>query len=370
MAEIDIAKLPIIPSNEFTGNDLFVVINDGKSQLLSRSTLEAWINTVSQGEQGDQGVAGRDGRDGRDGTNGISATHRWSGTTLSITSASGTSSADLKGSIGLPGTDGTDGTNGWSPIYAVVARQDDQVLMISGWTGGTGNQPAVGQYLGSSGLVNDINQAANIRGMQGLRGETGEQGEKGETGENGRDGVDGTGINSVEYLPNGAVKINKSDDTSVQTNPPPRLTGWQSYKDTQYTQASPYILSAQVETVIPNNSGVIIGELPTTIPLLYSPTTQKVNLQDIEGLYSVKVRFKVATPTEANDIRITFSKDTTENPFVQDVVIPVSPNPRNINVNTTIYGDSALVSNGMSIRLFSDKATSIYDVEFTIAKII
>lgn len=367
MAEINIANLPITPSAEFTENDHFVIVNDGKAQLLTRPTLGTWVNTVSKGEKGEQGVAGRDGRDGTNGTNGISTTHRWSGTTLTITSASGTSSADLKGATGANGLNGTNGTNGWSPLYAVVARDNDLVLRISGWTGGTGTQPAVGQYLGSSGLVNDINQAVNIRGT---KGDQGDQGIQGETGADGKDGSNGTGITSIEYLEDGSVKINKSDSTSVQTGAPPNLTGWQSYKDTQYTQATPFALSAQVETVIPNNAEIVLGTLPINTTALYTPANQKINLQDGDGLYSVKVRFKVSTPTEVNDIRVTFSKDTTENPFVQDIAIPVSTNPRNINVNTTIYGDSVLVSNGMSVRLFAEKATSIYDVEFVIAKVI
>ena len=41
--------------------------------------------------------------DGADGNDGISCTHSWNGTTLTITSASGTSSADLKGDPGDAG---------------------------------------------------------------------------------------------------------------------------------------------------------------------------------------------------------------------------------------------------------------------------
>jgi hypothetical protein len=41
-----------------------------------------------------------------DGEDGVSATHSWNGTVLSITSASGTSSADLKGDTGGKGADG------------------------------------------------------------------------------------------------------------------------------------------------------------------------------------------------------------------------------------------------------------------------
>ena len=47
-----------------------------------------------------KGVDYVDGKDGADGKDGVSVTHLWSGTTLSITSASGTSSVDLKGEKG------------------------------------------------------------------------------------------------------------------------------------------------------------------------------------------------------------------------------------------------------------------------------
>ena len=48
-------------------------------------------DTGSQGEQGVQGVKGDKGADG------VSVTHSWNGTVLTVTSASGTSSSDLKG---------------------------------------------------------------------------------------------------------------------------------------------------------------------------------------------------------------------------------------------------------------------------------
>jgi hypothetical protein len=44
---------------------------------------------------------------GEDGEDGISCTHKWNGTVLTVTSASGTSSADLKGDKGDPGESGT-----------------------------------------------------------------------------------------------------------------------------------------------------------------------------------------------------------------------------------------------------------------------
>lgn len=75
-----------------------------------------------RGEQGVQGVAGAKGETGAKGDrgeDGIPATHRWSGTTLYVTSASGTTSANLKGDkgdTGATGKDGKDGSNGQNGV--------------------------------------------------------------------------------------------------------------------------------------------------------------------------------------------------------------------------------------------------------------
>ena len=55
--------------------------------------------------KGQQGEPGRDGIDGKDG---VSITHTWNGTSLSITSASGTSEVDLKGNEGYTPIRGVD----------------------------------------------------------------------------------------------------------------------------------------------------------------------------------------------------------------------------------------------------------------------
>lgn len=65
-----------------------------------------------QGIQGVQGLKGETGEQGQKGADGTPATHRWSGTTLYITSASGTTSANLKGDKGDKGDPGTNGKDG------------------------------------------------------------------------------------------------------------------------------------------------------------------------------------------------------------------------------------------------------------------
>lgn len=92
------------------------------------------------------------------------------------------------------------GLNGWTPVLAVVADGARRVLQVTGWTGGTGTQPASGKYLGGSGWVADIASAADIRGAAGetgpagatgATGATGPQGPQGETGPTGATGATG-----------------------------------------------------------------------------------------------------------------------------------------------------------------------------------
>lgn len=65
-----------------------------------------------KGDKGETGAKGDTGAAGADGTDGISCTHSWNGTVLSVTSASGTSSADLVGPQGPTGATGATGPQG------------------------------------------------------------------------------------------------------------------------------------------------------------------------------------------------------------------------------------------------------------------
>lgn len=125
-----------------------------------------------QGIQGVQGAKGETGAQGQKGADGTPATHRWSGTTLYITSASGTSSANLKGEKGDRGDAGASGTNGFSPTVAVSN--------ISG---------------GHRVSITDKNGTKNFDVLDGAKGD---KGDKGETGANGKDGK--TPEKGVDYF--------------------------------------------------------------------------------------------------------------------------------------------------------------------------
>ena len=86
--------------------------NNELSSAIDQALLIAKESGAFKGEKGEKGDDGKNGTNGVDGKDGISATHKWNGTILTVTSASGSSSANLKGDKGEAGANGKDGTNG------------------------------------------------------------------------------------------------------------------------------------------------------------------------------------------------------------------------------------------------------------------
>lgn len=81
-------------------------LEDAIAEKISQTDLQNGIDTaLTQARESGE-------FNGKDGTDGISATHSWDGTVLTITSASGTSSADLKGPQGDKGNTGPKGDKG------------------------------------------------------------------------------------------------------------------------------------------------------------------------------------------------------------------------------------------------------------------
>lgn len=116
------------------------------------------------------------------GKKGTSVTHSWDGTTLIVTSASGTSSANLKGDPGPKGEKGQDGTG----VTILGTYSSEEELNNAHPTGSAGDSYLVNGYLYVWSLTE--NKWKNVGNIQGP------QGEKGETGERGPAGKDGTSI--------------------------------------------------------------------------------------------------------------------------------------------------------------------------------
>lgn len=55
--------------------------------------------------------------------------------------------------------------NGWSPVLSIVSDGARRVQRVVDWTGGEGTKPATGSYIGAAGLVADIADAVDVRGL-------------------------------------------------------------------------------------------------------------------------------------------------------------------------------------------------------------
>ena len=366
MSQVKINDLPLATSASFSDNDYFLILDNGEARLLSRPTFQAYMLTNVQGEKGDTGASGVAGQNGTNGINGVNGQDGLSAYQIAVGNGFvGTESQWLSSLRGATGSSGANGTNGWSPVLAVVSRGNDSVLQVTGWTGGTGTAPTTLGYISTTGIVTNINNASNIRGLQGIQGI---QGEKGDTG---AAGVDGKTVQSIAFNSDLSVTVTYTDESTVTSGTPPKQYGWGVYKDGQYSDISPLTIPTNTQVVLPNNKATTTEYLPTSVATFYNNTTQKYLFADTAGLYSVKVKFKIAAGTQTDYINVSFNKGTTDLPYSEDRSVRGDSQIQNMNFSTTIHGDSALVTNGLTINLKTfGRSMVCYDFEVTVSKLI
>lgn len=122
----------------------------------------------AKGEKGDQGEVGPTGANGKDG---VSVTHAWEGSILSITSASGTTTADLRGPKGDKGDKGEDGTG-----VNVKTNASECIEIGDAYIDADGNLQILTE------LPSTFTNGGQIKGPKGDKGDQGDKGDKGDTG--------------------------------------------------------------------------------------------------------------------------------------------------------------------------------------------
>ena len=184
------------------------------------------------GKDGYTPVKGKDYFDGQNGKDGTPATHKWSGTPLTITSASGTSSANLKGDKGDQGERGETGS-GFKVLgyYASLGALSSGVPNPNiGDSYGVGAAAPYDIYIYSpTGWVNN----GPLQGAKGDKGDKGDPftyadfteeqladlvGPVGTTGATGATGATGVGIESVVQTTTSAADGGENVATITLTN--------------------------------------------------------------------------------------------------------------------------------------------------------
>lgn len=192
MAEVKVTELPPIVLEDFTNNDSFLIVDDGRARRLTKPVFQSWIEENVKGEKGDQGVAGRDGTRGVNGTNGRDGSDGLSAYQIAVQNGFVGSNSDWLNSLkGATAAKGDNGDDGWSPVIKATVIGLKSALEIIDWVGGTGEKPTQLGYISESGVVSNIDLALDLRGAKGEKGDQGERGEKGDRGESGSVGGQG-----------------------------------------------------------------------------------------------------------------------------------------------------------------------------------
>jgi hypothetical protein len=184
--------------------------------------LDGLIEAVAKGKQGDPGV---------------SATHFWEGTVLTVTSASGTSSADLQGPQGPQGPQGLQGVQG-------------------------------------------------PQGEQGVQGVQGPAGEDGKNGVDGKDGDDGVSVQSATVNGNGRLILTLTNGKTIDCGIAKGADGQQGPKGDQGIQGprgEPFSIAKTYSSVAEMEANFAIDGVPTGGFVLID--TANVNDQDNAKLF-------------------------------------------------------------------------------------
>ena len=216
----DIIKLGVIGvkgDKTITTGVIGISVVNGTSKDFSEDSeysptlIEELLRTVGETKDVAQSVRADADAGKFNGADGVSITHEWNGTVLTIKSANGTSSSDLKGD---KGDAGEQGESGYPPRIGINGNWEVYDLSIQDWKDTGIYSGGLSPYIGENGhwYVGNVDSGVNAQGVQG---EKGEKGEKGDIGASGKDGINGKdGLSATHSWSGTTLTITSSSGSS------------------------------------------------------------------------------------------------------------------------------------------------------------
>lgn len=172
-------------------------------------------------------------------------------------------------------------------------------------------------------------------------------------------------ILGTDSLDAGKDKINSNFEESYNS------TGWAQYGDSQYTSASPLVISQGVTTLldIDGLSNTIKTQLPTDVSDFYDVATSKITPANSGDGYSFSLGFKASSSSNNGDATLfvdlggAFTKT-----FARVFRFPRGTGvAHDFFITTQFYSLGTFIANGGLIKIESGTGTtSIYDITLQI----
>lgn len=149
------------------------------------------------------------------------------------------------------------------------------------------------------------------------------------------------------------------------------IPAWAQYSDTQYTQASPFVLSAGVEVTLPNNAGSVIDTYMPSGLQFYNGSTQRITPGGIGETYSLRISFTCDSATNNNNVVIRLNIGGAQGVILKRIIgLRLGTNVTyDISTTNAIYALGTFVANGGEVTIEAqDNNTEIYDVSYYIVR--
>lgn len=154
----------------------------------------------------------------------------------------------------------------------------------------------------------------------------------------------------------------------------PRATGWASYGDNEYTDENPWVVPANIQMQLPNNS---LGEriqtqLPEDINTFYNPATGRITGSNGSDLL-MSIRLKVRpTTADASHVKLLLDIGTSGSPIVIESGESALPwGLGTVNELTIIYSPYCgplFAQNGALLWFEADGPVEVFDIGYVIKR--